>query len=133
MARTRIPLADVRVPTPRTRAAAIKAKLDEHDDYMDAKKVTNYAAAGAISTGDDVAIIDSATNPQVMTLAAGTVTGQSVTFLFRNANAAGAQVRIDGTFTGGTHLALTAAGKRAQVIWTGAAWTQKPGGDGVIS
>ncbi len=45
MARTKLTLAQVRVPIKLSRATALKTKFDDLDDYLDALKTTVYSAS----------------------------------------------------------------------------------------
>lgn len=132
MARTKLDLKTVRVPTKASRAAAIKAKHDDLDNLLDAVEIAAYTAAGAISVEKWAAFIDSAVAGQAMSLAVGTVAGQTINLIFRTKTGVGTVV-ITGTFTGGTTLTFATQGQRAQAIWTGAAWTLRPGYDGVLA
>jgi hypothetical protein len=132
MARTKLAVKEVRVPTKLVRATAIKAKHDDLDDYLDAIKTSYYAAAGAIAVSDGLAVLTANSVGQAMTLAVGTVVGQTVNVILRAKTATGTAV-ITGTFTGGTTLTLSAVGQRATLIWVGAAWTPVPGFGGILA
>jgi hypothetical protein len=132
MARTKLSLASVRVPTKRSRANAILAKFDDLDDRLDAIKTTAYVAAGAIAVSDGFAILTANSVGQAMTLAVGTVVGQTMSIILRAKTATGTAV-ITGVFTGGTTLTLSVVGQRATLIWVGAAWTPVPGFGGVLA
>ena len=132
MARTKLALKEVRVPTKTVRATKIKAKFDDLDDLLDAMKTSYYAAAGAISVQDGLAILTANSVGQAMTLAVGTVVGQTMHVILKAKTATGTAV-ITATFTGGTTLTLSAVGQRATLIWVGAAWTPRPGFGGVLA
>jgi hypothetical protein len=132
MARTKLTFRDVRVPTKRVRAAAIEAKMADLDDRLDAIKTTSYIAAGAIAVSDGFAILTANSAAQAMTLAVGTVVGQTMSLILRAKTATGTVV-ITGTFTGGTTLTLSAVNQRATLIWVGAAWTPVPGFGGILA
>lgn len=83
MARTKLALKTVRVPIKLERALEIKAKFDDLDDFLDAIKTTVYSAAGAISPTDGFAIFDSAIAGMAMTLANGTIVGETISYMFR--------------------------------------------------
>lgn len=114
MAQTKMRLADVRNPIVTSRAAQEKAKYDLMDDLLDAMKTTRYAASGAISETDGFAILDGAL---VMTLADGTVTGETILVACRGASAKITPANL----TGGTELLLT-QGEVVKLIWRGSAW-----------
>lgn len=133
MARTKLALKTVRVPIKLERALEIKAKFDDLDDFLDAIKTTVYSAAGAISPTDGFAIFDSAIAGMAMTLANGTIVGETISYMFRTKTGAGTVVITPTALTGGTTLTLSTAGLRGQLIWTGAAWTRRTGGGGVIA
>jgi hypothetical protein len=133
MARTKLTLAQVRVPIKLSRALALKAKFDDLDDFLDAIKTTVYSAAGALSPTDGFAIIDSAIAGMAMTLANGATAGETISYLFRTKTGLGTVVITPVALTGGTTLTLSTAGLRGQLIWTGAAWTRRTGGGGVIA
>jgi hypothetical protein len=133
MARTKLALKTVRVPMRLERALAIKAKFDDLDDLLDALKTTVYSAAGAISPTDGFAIFDSAVAGMAMTLANGTIVGETISYIFRTKTGSGTVVITPTALTGGTTLTLSTAGLRGQLIWTGAAWTRRTGGGGVIA
>jgi len=133
MARTKLALKTVRVPIKLERALEIKAKFDDLDDFLDAIKTTVYSAAGAISPTDGFAIFDSAIAGMAMTLANGTIAGETISYMFRTKTGAGTVVITPTALTGGTTLTLSTAGLRGQLIWTGAAWTRRTGGGGVIA
>ena len=132
MARTKFLVKEVRNLTKLVRAIAAKAKFDDLDDSLDAKQTNYYAAAGAISVGDDLAILTANSVGQAMTLAVGTVVGQTLSVILRAKTSTGTAI-ITGTFTGGTTLTLSAVGQRARLIWVGAAWTPVPGFGGVLA
>ena len=132
MPRTKLNLASVRVPTTRSRANAILAKFDDADDLLDAIKTSFYTAAGAISVQDGLAVLTADSAAQAMTLAVGTVVGQTLHVILKAKSATGTAV-ITATFTGGTTLTLSAVGQRATLIWVGAAWTPRPGFGGVLA
>ena len=132
MPRTKLNLASVRVPTKRSRANAILAKFDDSDDLLDAIKTSFYTAAGAIAVSDGLAVLTANSVLQAMTLAVGTVVGQTMHVILKAKTATGT-ARITATFTGGTTLTFSAVGQRATLIWVGAAWTGRPGFDGVLA
>jgi len=132
MPRTKLNLASVRVPTKRSRANAILAKFDDADDLLDAIKTSFYTAAGAIAVSDGLAVLTANSAAQAMTLAVGTVVGQTMHVILKAKSATGTAV-ITATFTGGTTLTLSAVGQRATLIWVGAAWTPRPGFGGVLA
>ena len=132
MARTKLNLASVRVPTKRSRANAILAKFDDADDLLDAIKTSFYTAAGPISVQDGLAVLTASSAGQAMTLAVGTVVGQTIHVILKGKTATGTVV-ITGTFTGGTTLTMNTVGQRATLIWVGAAWTPRPGYGGVLA
>lgn len=133
MARTKLPLRDIRVPIKRSRATALKAKLDDVDDLLDALKTSVYSAAGAISPTDGFAIIDSAVAGQAMTLADGTVTGQTMHVIFRTKTGSGTVVITPANLDGGTTWTLATAGQRGTLIWTGSDWTPRAGYTGTVA
>lgn len=132
MARTKLTFRDVRVPTKSVRALAIQAKMADLDDKLDAIKTSYYSAAGAIAVSDGLAILTANSVAQAMTLAVGTVVGQTMHVILRGKTATGT-AEITATFTGGTTLTLSAIGERATLIWVGAAWTPVPGFGGVLA
>ncbi len=133
MARTKLPLATIRVPVKRSRALAIKAKFDDVDDLLDAIKRTVYSAAGAISPTDGFAVIDSSVAGQAMTLADGTIDGQTMTVLFRTKTGAGTVVITPANLAAGATWTLAAAGQRGQLVWGSGNWTLRAGFDGVLA
>ena len=133
MARTKLTLKEVRVPIKLSRAIAIKAKLDDLDNFLDTIKTTVYSAAGPISPTDGHAVFDSAIAGMAMSLANGTIAGETINYIFRTKTGAGTVVITPTALTGGTTLTLSTAGLRGQLIWTGAAWTRRAGGGGVIA
>lgn len=132
MARTKVTSKEVRVPTKLVRATKITDKLGDLDDLLDAMQTSAYAAAGAISVEDGLALLTANSAAQAMTLAVGTVVGQTMHVILKGKVTAGTVV-ITGTFTGGTTLTMSAVGQRATLIWVGAAWTPRPGFDGVLA
>jgi hypothetical protein len=131
MARTKLTLAQVRVPIKLSRATALKTKFDDLDDYLDALKTTVYSAAGAISPTDGFAIIDSATPGMAMTLADGTINGETLNVIFRTKTGAGTVVITPANLASGTTWTLATAGQRGQLIWVSPDWNLRPGYGGV--
>jgi hypothetical protein len=132
MARTKLAIKEVRNLTKLVRAIAAYGKLADLDDYLDGIQTSYYAAAGAISPQDGLAVLTANAPAQAMTLAAGSVVGETLNVILREKTATGTAV-ITGTFTGGTTLTLSAVGQRATLIWVGAAWTPRPGFGGVLA
>lgn len=132
MARTKLSIKEMRNLTKLVRAIAAAGKMADLDDYLDAIKTSYYTAAGAISVEDGLAVLTANEAAQAMTLAAGTVVGETLNVILRDKTATGTAV-ITGTFTGGTTLTLSAVGQRATLIWVGAAWTLRPGYGGVLA
>lgn len=133
MARTKLTLKEVRVPIKLSRALAIKAKFDDLDDFLDALKTTVYSAAGAISPTDGLVIIDSAIAGMAMTLANGTVNGETINVIFRKKTGAGTVVITPANLAAGTTWTLATAGQRGQLIWVSPDWTLRPGFGGVLA
>ena len=132
MARTKMTIKELRNLTKLVRATAAFNKMADLDDSFDAKQTNYYTAAGAISVSDDLAILTANVAAQAMTLAVGTVVGQTMSVILRAKTTLGTAV-ITGTFTGGTTLTLSAVGQRARLIWVGAAWTPVPGFGGILA
>jgi hypothetical protein len=133
--RTKLPLKTVRVPSKLSRAQDIKAKFDDADDLFDTLNLKTYNAAGAIDPAAGVVFIDSAVALQAMSLADGTLDGQTMSVKFRTKTGAGS-VRITPThLNGGTHWDLTAAGHRGQLIWQTSdnKWHLRAGFDGALA
>lgn len=82
--RTKLTVRQVRSPVAGLNAAAMKAKLDDLDDYLDAIGTAEYTAAGAISPSVGLALIDSTEPHQAMTLANGATVGERIIFKLRN-------------------------------------------------
>ena len=131
MARTKLSLAQVRIPIKLSRATALKTKFDDLDDYLDALKTTVYSAAGAISPTDGFVIIDSASAGLAMTLANGAVDGETMNVLFRTKTGAGTVVITPANLASGTTWTLATAGQRGQLIWISPDWNLRPGYGGV--
>lgn len=126
MARTKLSITTVRSSVKRSRAVAVKEKYDDLDDLLDAMKTTVYSAAGAIAPTDGFAILEANSVGQAMTLAVGTVTGQTLHMILRKRAGSGTCV-VTATYTGGTTLTFDAVGERVTLVWTGAAWTPRAG------
>jgi len=82
--RTKLTVRQVRSPVAGLNAAALKAKLDDLDDYLDAIGTVEYDEAGAISPSIGLALIDSNVPRQAMTLADGATVGERIVFKLRN-------------------------------------------------
>lgn len=132
MARTKMTIKELRNLTKLVRATAAFNKMADLDDLLDAIKTSYYTAAGAIAVSDGLSILTANVPAQAMTLAVGTVVGQTMNVILRAKTATGTAV-ITGTFTGGTTLTLSAVNQRATLIWVGAAWTPVPGFGGILA
>lgn len=133
MARTKLDIRSIRVPAKRSRAELIKAKFDDNDDLLDALKTTAYSAAGAIAPTDGFAIVDSAVAGMAMTLADGTVDGQTLNLIFRTKTGAGTIVLTPANLAAGTTWTLATAGQRGQLIWYSGDWHLRAGYGGVLA
>lgn len=131
MARTKLTLKQVRIPIKLASAIAIKAKYDDLDDFLDGLKTTVYSAAGALSPTDGFAIIDSAVAGMAMTLADGTIDGETINVIFRTKTAAGTIVITPANLAAGTTWTLATAGQRGQLIWISPDWNLRVGYGGV--
>jgi hypothetical protein len=133
MARTKLAVKEVRVPTKLVRATAIAAKMADLDDYLDGIGTSDYDAAGAISPNDGLAVLTASVAAQAMTLADGTVTGQHLVVVLRAKATAGTAVVTPANLAGGTTLTFSAVGQKARLVWTGADWTPVPGYTAVLA
>ena len=133
MARTKLAVKEVRVPTKLVRATAIAAKMADLDDYLDAIGTAYYTAAGAISPNDGLVVLTANAVGQAMTLADGTVTGQQLAVILRAKTSTGTVVLTPANLAGGTTLTFSAAGQKARLVWTGSDWTPVPGYTAVLA
>ncbi len=117
MARTKVALAVVRNPVTIVRATALKAKLDDMDDYLDAIGTVLYTASGAIAPDISLAILVGGDTPLAMTLADGTVQYEVLDVVCR----AGTAVVVPDNLLSGSEIDL-AAGDRVRLTWDGSAW-----------
>jgi hypothetical protein len=108
--RTKLTVRQVRSPVTGLNADAMKAKLDDLDDYLDAIGVAEYDESGAISPNIGLALIDAAVPRQAMTLANGAAVGERVVFKLRSRVSIPAVDTDNDTLTFDEHGLSTGAG-----------------------
>ena len=121
-------LKEVRVPTPRVRAERLLAALEAHGP------VNEYKAAGAISPNDGVAILRPSEAGMAMTLADGTVLGETMrVVMLQQDDPTYTAVLTPATFGGGTTMTFDAVNESEVLIWVAGGWTERPGGSSTIA
>jgi hypothetical protein len=126
-ARTKITIHQLRDPNPAT-LAAVKAKLDEHDNALDAvcdNTGSEHVTAAGVVAADVFLTTLAVDGTMAFTLAAGTKIGQRK--LIRCKSAANTPAgTVTGTFVNGataaTGLLFNAAEDTAELVWNGTAW-----------
>lgn len=114
---------EVRNPITRVRAEKIRASLLAGGDLGE------YSSAGAIAPTDGVAMLDGTVDAQAMTLADGTIPGESIRVECRSL-AAGVNsiVLTPVTLNGGTTVTFAAKDEYVVLIWvTTVGWTPRTG------
>jgi len=117
-------LEEVRVPTRRIRAEKIMAALEA------AGPVNEYIAAGAIDPGDGLAVLRAKSAGQAMTLADGTVAGETMCLKCLQVDSVGTDTVVvtPATFADGTTMTFDAKNEVAVLIWVASTgWTLRPG------
>lgn len=113
---------EVRVPTPRIRAERILSALEAHGP------VNEYSAAGAIDPGDGVAILRPSAAAMAMTLADGTIAGETMLVkMLQQDDPTYTAVLTPANMTGGTTITFDAVDELAVLIWDGAGWAVRSG------
>ena len=122
-------LKEVRNPVPRVRAEKVLAALEA------AGPVNEYIAAGAISPNDGVALLKATAVGQAMTLADGTVPGETMLVRLLEVGVTGGTIVLTPTtFADGATMTFDAAGESETLIWvTTTGWTVRPGGSSTIA
>lgn len=122
-------LKEVRNPVPLVRAARLQAALEAHGE------VNEYNAAGAISPNDGVALLRANAVGQAMTLADGTVPGETMLVRLLEIPAAGGTIVLTPTtFADGATMTFDAEGEQEVLIWVAVnGWTVRPGGSSTIA
>lgn len=120
---------EVRVPTKRARAERILAALEATGPVGD------YSAAGAINPGDGAAVLRTKEADLDMTLADGTVVGETIHLKCIQLRTPGVDTVVvtPDNLTGGTDITFDAKDQSEVLIWVGAAWTPRPGGSATIA
>lgn len=133
--RTKLEVREVRVPTKRVRAEAIQGKFADLDDLLDGMQVNAYAAAGAIAPEDGLAFLDATEAGMAMTLADGSVVGETMHVILRSIAEDGVDTAVitPANLTGGSTLTFDEVNQRETLIWVGAAWTPRPNGGSTIA
>lgn len=119
---------EVRNPIKRTRAERIRAAL------LSAGDLAEYAAAGAIAPTDSVALLRLDSVGMAMTLADGTIPGETMRIeVLDSDDPTYTAVVTPTTLVGGTTITFSAIGEYAVLIWvTTVGWTLRTG-DAVVA
>jgi len=125
-------LKEVRNPVKRVRAQKILDALNAGDNLAAGQQAAVYAAAGAIDPTDDVAVFDATAVGMAMTLADGTIPGETMYLSMRTKTNSDTVVITPATLVGGTTLTFGDVGVRATLVWAAAGWTLR-NGDAVLA
>lgn len=123
-------LKEVRVPTKRVRAEKLLAALEANGP------VNEYNAAGAIDPSDGVALLRSTSAGMAMTLADGTVAGETMHIKCTKIGTLGTDTIVvtPATFADGTTITFDAENEFIVLIWIAATgWTKRPGNSATVA
>ena len=122
-------LKEVRVPTPIVRAERILAVLESQG------LINDYKVAGAISPNDGTAILRTKEAGLAMTLANGTLVGETIHLKCVQLRTPGTDTIVvtPANLTGGTTITFSVKDDHAVLIWAGAAWSVRIGNSADIA
>lgn len=120
---------EVRNPVQTVRAERIRAALEAHGN------VGEYTVAGAISPNDGVATIRTITAGMAMTLADGSILGETMLIECTALAVPGTDTVVvtPATLVGGTTITFDAAGERAVLIWVALGWSVRGGNTATVA
>ena len=125
-------LKDVRNPVKRDRAERILAIMNAAESLAAGQQAAVYAAAGAVDPTDDVVVFDATAVGMAMTLADGTIPGETMYLYVRSKTNSDTVVITPTTLVGGTTLTFGDVAVRATLVWAAAGWTLR-NGDAVLA
>lgn len=116
-------------PIRRVRAERIRAGVEAHGN------VEEYIAAGAINPNDGVALLRVGTAGMAMTLADGSILGETMLIECVALTLPGTDTAVvtPTTLVGGTTITFDAVGERAVLIWAALGWSVRGGNTATVA